>query len=123
MAPANQSENGAVPHWVLVRPDGPGRYTARAAGLPEITATAPTRAEALHRVQELLSALLASGQLVALEVPSANPVLPAFGCTDPNDPDEQAYLEELARSRREDLERTLRESDEPCSNSSSTPTT
>ena len=42
---------------------------------------------------------------------------------DPNDPNEKAYLEELARLRQEDLERTLRELDQECSNSSSTPTT
>jgi hypothetical protein len=123
MAAANQPQNGAIQHWVVVRPDPPGQYTARAAGLPDVAATAATRDEALHRVQELLSALLASGQLVPLEVRPANPLLQAFGRTDANDPHEQAYLEELARVRQEDLERTLRELDQPCSNSSSTQTT
>jgi len=65
----------------------------------------------------------AAGQLVALEVRPANPLLGAFGRTDPNDPHEQAYLKELARLRAEDLDRTIRESDQPCSNSSSTPST
>ena len=123
MAPANQSANGTIQHWVLVRSEAPGQYTARVAGLPEVAATAPTRAEALRRVQELLSALLVSGQLVALEVAPAHPALQAFGCTDPHDPNEQSYLEELARARQEDLERTLRESNTSCSSSSSTPTT
>ncbi len=120
MATANQPQNGAVPHWVVVRPEPAGQYTARVAGLPEIAATAATRDEALHRVQELLTTMLATGQLVAIAVPPANPLLDAFGRTDPNDLHEQAYLEELARSRQEDLDRTIRESDEPRSNSSST---
>jgi hypothetical protein len=42
---------------------------------------------------------------------------------DPNDPIEQEYLRELERNRREDRERTLRELDQECSDSSSTPTT
>jgi hypothetical protein len=55
-------------------------------------------------------------------VPSANPLLHFHGHLDPNDPAEKEFREELARLKREDLERTLRE-DEECSNSSSTPTT
>ena len=54
---------------------------------------------------------------------SANPLLNYRGHLDPNDPLEQEFLEELARLRREDLERTLREDDQECSSSSSTPTT
>jgi hypothetical protein len=34
-----------------------------------------------------------------------------FGHANPNDPNEQAYLRELARLRKKDLERTLREND------------
>jgi hypothetical protein len=51
-----------------------------------------------------------------------NPLLNFHGHLDPNDPAEKEFREELARIKREDLERTLRE-DEECSNSSSTPTT
>ena len=61
--------------------------------------------------------------LTEVEVPLAHPALQWFGHADPNDPDEQAYLEELKRLRQQDLERTLRELDEECSSSSSTPTT
>ena len=60
--------------------------------------------------------------LLAGEAPSANPLLHFDGHLDPNDPQVQEFVEELARRRREDLEQTLRE-DEECSNSSSTPTT
>jgi hypothetical protein len=48
--------------------------------------------------------------------------LQGSGRADPKDPNERAYLEELARLRREDLEQTLRELDQECSNSSATPT-
>jgi hypothetical protein len=58
--------------------------------------------------------------LLTSEVP--NPLLNFHGHLDPNDPAEIEFREELARLKREDLERTLRE-DEECSNSSSTPTT
>jgi hypothetical protein len=60
--------------------------------------------------------------LLGAEMPSANPLLNFQGHLDPNDPLEKEFMEELARLKREDLERTLRE-DEECSNSSSIPTT
>jgi hypothetical protein len=52
-----------------------------------------------------------------------NPLLKWAGRHDPNDPEEQEFLEILAQQRRDDLEETLRELDTGCSNSSSTPTT
>ncbi len=116
-------QNGAIQQWVIVRPEPPGQFTARALGLSDISATGQTRDEALNRVRALMADLLASGQLVAIEVPWQNPLLSWFGRADPDDPNEKAYLEELARLRNEDLERTLRELDQECSNSSSTPTT
>ena len=61
--------------------------------------------------------------LMGDEAPNANPLLNFHGHLDPNDPLEQEFVEELARLRREDLERTLREDSQECSNSSSTPTT
>jgi hypothetical protein len=60
--------------------------------------------------------------LSADKMPSANPLLHFQGHLDPNDLLEKEFVEELARLKREDLERTLRE-DEECSRSSSTPTT
>ena len=54
---------------------------------------------------------------------SANPLLNFHGHLDPNDPMEIEFMEEMARLKREDLERTLREYDQECPNSSSTPTT
>ena len=61
--------------------------------------------------------------LMADEVPSANPLLHFPGHLDPNDPLEREFVEELARRRREDLDQTLREDGQECSNSSSTATT
>jgi len=58
----------------------------------------------------------------AAEGPSPNPLLNFHGHLDPNDPSSIEFMEEMARMKREDLERTLRE-DEEWSNSSSTPTT
>jgi hypothetical protein len=115
--------NGTVEHLVRVGQERPGQFTARAAGLPDVVATAATRQEALDQVCEQLRELRRSGQLVTVEVHSENALLQAFGKVDPNNPNEQAYLEELARNRQEDLERTLREIDSECSNTSSIPTT
>ncbi len=62
-------------------------------------------------------------RLITGEVQSANPLLHFHTHLDPNDPIEQEFVRELARRRREDLEQTLREDGQECSNSSSTPTT
>jgi hypothetical protein len=121
MSAANTHQNGTVQHWVTVRPEPTGQFTAQAVGLPDVRATCATREEALVHVQKILRALLASGHLVAIDVTSENPLLNWVGA-DPNDPDEQAYLEALARDKQADLEQTLRELDQECSNSSSTPT-
>ncbi len=59
--------------------------------------------------------------LLTGEVP--NPLLNFHGHLDPNDELEKEFQEEMARLKREDLERTLREYDQECPNSSSTPTT
>ena len=112
--------------WFVVRPEPPGQFTAQAVGISELHATAATREEALRQARARLREWIRAGQLVSVEVPQENPVLRWFGHADPNDPSEQAYLEELARRKAEDLERTLREyeqEDQQCSDSSSTPTT
>src|SRR5438093_5027107 len=90
---------------ILVRPEPPGQFTAQVVGLPELQVTADSREEAVRQVEARLREWLADGRLVAVPLPVANPWLHLFGHTDPNDPEEQVYLEELARLRREDLER------------------
>jgi uracil-DNA glycosylase len=96
-------------------------------GLPELSATSANREEAIQQVRARILEWIALGQLVPVEImPRDHPVLRFRGWVDPNDPDEQAYLQELARMKAEDLERTLREyaeEDQRCSSSSSTPTT
>jgi hypothetical protein len=120
MPPANPHQNGAFHRWVTVRPEAAGQFTAQAVGLPDVRATAATREEALARVHELLRDLLVSGQVVSIGWLTENSLLQWAGRQDPNDPEEQAFLEILAEQRREDLEQTLRELDQECSNSSST---
>lgn len=111
---------------IVVRPEPPGQYTAQAVGLPEIRVTAADREEAIEQVQVTLRQWLAEGRLVVFPVPPPKPWLPGFGQVDPNNPLEQEFLQDLARFRQEDLERTLREyeqEDRECSDTSSTPTT
>lgn len=106
---SNLTPHPAVQYPVVVRTEPSGQFTAEAVGLPELRATCPERAEALNRVRLLLCQWYAAGQLVQVELGQANPYLPRLPPKDPNDPLEKAYLEELARYRREDLERTLEE--------------
>jgi hypothetical protein len=107
---------------VVVRPAPTGQHTAEVVGLPELRATAPTRDEAVRQVEVRLAEWFASGQLVAVRVPHENSPLRWFGWAK-DDPTYPAYIEELERARREDLEQTLREIDGECSGTSSTPTT
>ncbi len=125
MNPMPHAPNMASSLWIVVREEPPGQFTARVVGLPELQATAATRDEALQQLRSTLAEWITSGQLVSIDVPRENPLLRWFGHADPNDPSEQAYLEELARLKAEDSERTLREyeqEDQQCSGSSSTPT-
>ena len=64
-----------------------------------------------------------SGKIGASVISEAAPLPKRPMRKDPNDPNERAYLDALARDRREDLEKTLLELDKECSNSSSTPIT
>ena len=112
---------GAVQHWVVNRPEPSGQFTAQVVGLPELRATAATRDEAIEQVRAMLRDWVATGRLVSVEVPVANPLLHFAGHLDPNDPVEQEFMKELVRRRQEDLEQTLREDDQECSSSSSIP--
>lgn len=123
MTPTNPVRKESLYHWVVVRPEPVGQFTAQLLGLPELHATAASREEAIEQVRARIGEWMAAGQLVSIDVAAENPLLRWFGHTDPNDPDEQAYLEELARFREEDLQRRLQELDLECSSSSSTPTT
>ena len=107
---------------VVVREEPPGQFTAEAVGLPELRATALTRDDAIDQVRTLLYRWRFNGQMVLVEVPAENPLLKWRGWAK-DDPLEEEYLAELGRLKQEDYERTLRELDEECPGSSSTPTT
>jgi hypothetical protein len=123
MPPPNTMPNGNIQQWIVGRSEASGQFTAQVVGVPELRATAATRAEAIEQIRTMIRDWLASGQLMSIEVSCPNPVLHFPGHLDPNDPLEQEFIEELARQRREDLEQTLREDGQECPNSSSTPTT
>ena len=123
MAASTTIRNGSVQHWVVARPEPSGSFTAQVVGVPELVATAATREEAIERVRGLIREWVATGRLVSVEVPVTNPLLGFTGFLDPNHPIEKEFVKELARLKQEDLEQTLREYDQECSSSSSTPTT
>jgi hypothetical protein len=115
--------NGSVQQWIVGHADTSGQFTVQVVGVPELRATAATRAQAIEQIRTMLSEWLASGQLMVIEVPCPNPLLHFAGHLDPHDPLEQEFVEELARRRRKDREQMLREDGQECPNSSSTPTT
>jgi len=123
MSSASTTTDNTHSHWVVGRLEPSGQFTAQVVGVPQLRATAATRAEAIEKVRAMVSDWLASGQLIAIEVPCPNPLLHFSAHLDANDPLEQEFVEELARRRREDLEQAMREDAQKCSNSSSTPTT
>lgn len=126
MPPINTSNHESLCQWIFVRPEPEGKFTAQVLGLPELAVTAASRDEAIAQIRGRILESIALGQLVPVEIPKEHPLMRYHGWIDPNDPGEKIYLEELARLKAEDLERTLREyaeEDDQCSGSSSTPTT
>jgi hypothetical protein len=125
MQPEFMLPTALTAHLVQVRNDLPGQFTAQVPGIPELSATAPTHEQAVEQLRRVVGEWLSSGRLVALGVaPPSAPLKPPGWAKD--DQLEQEFLEELARLRQADLERTLREyeqEDRACSSSSSTPTT
>jgi hypothetical protein len=122
MISTNAHQNGNIYQWVSVRAEPAGQFTAQAIGLPDMHATAATSAEAIARVQGMVSTLIAAGQLVTIQLPIVTQQQ-SLKTWDPNDPELKEFIEILEEHAREDLENTLRELDQECSNSSSTPTT
>jgi hypothetical protein len=97
--------------WIVVRPEPAGQFTAHLLGLPELSATAANREEAIAHVRIVLEQWLDSGRLTPLAVNPA-PSLRDWPGHDPADPLEQEFLADLERFRQEDLERAMRE-DQP----------
>ncbi len=113
-------------YTVIVRPEPPGRFTARVYGIPEVCAEAETDIEAIQQAHRALEAWLASARLVSVTVPNPpaiNPLVLSAGHAK-DDADLEQYQEDIRRFKREADERFKREVDEQaCANSSSTPTT
>jgi hypothetical protein len=110
---------------VHLRQDAAGHYTAQAVGLPALAATAATRDEALDQLQSAVAEWVSSGQLVTLTIQTRAPARKPAGWA-AGDPLEQEFLEDLARQRQQDLDRTLREDeqeDQGCSGTPRAPTT
>ena len=122
MKPDTLAPNGAASPLVQVRSEPPGRFTAQAVGLPEIQATAATREEAVEGVRAVLAQWLASGRLITLAVPSPPAPQRPSGWAE-SDRLEREFVEDLARFRQEDLERTPGEDGEGDGGSPSTSST
>jgi len=105
---------------VQLQIDPAGSFTARVPGIPELSATAATREEAVGQLRHAVVEWLSSGRLASLQLSTPTvPLKPPRLAED--DPLEQEFLQELARQRQADLERTLHEyeqEDRACSNSS-----
>src|SRR5262245_20598021 len=100
MSAGTTRPNGSMQHWVAIRPEPAGQFSAQVVGVPELCAVAATRDEAIAQIRVKLSDWLASEQLVPIEVPCPHPALHFTEHLDPNDPLEQEFLEELAKHRR-----------------------
>jgi len=89
---------------VVVRLDGPGRYTAQALAVPEVKAQADSEAAAVEQVRQALADWLARGKVVRVEVPvpgTGNPWLDSFGRS-AEDPQFADYQQEVERARAAD---------------------
>jgi hypothetical protein len=106
-APVNAGD-----HLIVIRPVENGQFSAEPIGIPEIHVTAPTAQAALEEVRQKLSNW--PGQVHWVHAVSSS-VPPGAGHAR-NDPDHQAYLDEIERYRREVEARE-------CPSSSSIPTT
>ena len=85
---------------VVFRPEPEGQVTAQVVGLPEVQATAATRAEALQGVRQVLHEWLEAGRLIPLETPIENPWRRHAGWAK-NDPEYGEFLDQIHRQRQE----------------------
>jgi hypothetical protein len=54
MLPSNSVANESLHHWIVVRPQPEGQFTAQLLGLPELSATAANREQALQQIRIVL---------------------------------------------------------------------
>jgi hypothetical protein len=111
-------------HFIVVREESVGKFIAYPAGLPELTASATTRADAILAATEKMNEWYLAGNIVWMRLPGRGK---SQLVAEPDDESraymQRAYEEALEQSRREDLERTLAEYEAECRSTSSTPTT
>lgn len=108
-------------HYIVVREDAPGRFTAYPCGLPELGSEGTTRVEAVTAAARKLNDWLTDGQLVPIRLPGF--LTDTVAGAEEVDPMQRVYLDALERSRRDDLIRTLAEYALECPSMSSIPTT
>lgn len=90
-------------HRVLLRKEPTNGYIATALEWPHCQVAAPTREAALEQIQAAIVEILASAEIVALEIPT--PIIPSsyadtFGMFQA-DPTFAAFLEEVDHYRQE----------------------
>ena len=86
---------------VVVRAEGPDRFTAQPVGIPDLKAEAATEAEAVAELNRSLARWFAAAKLVRLDVAvpgGDNPWLDAFGRS-ADDPDFADFIAEIERAR------------------------
>jgi hypothetical protein len=108
---------------VQIRAEPNGLFTARLVGQSEFAATAPTREKAVDYLRAMIQQQLHEGSLMWIDVPRENPVMSRFGYLK-DDPDFEAYLEDIRKFREEMDLREQRDTDAgECPDTFLTPTT
>jgi HPt (histidine-containing phosphotransfer) domain-containing protein len=100
MLPSHNIANASLHHWLVVRPEPAGQFTAQLLGLPELAATASSREEAIEQVRARIGEWIAQERLTLAEIPSENPVMKWFGWAK-DDPEYDVFLAEMRRYREE----------------------
>ena len=102
MASVTPETQDTVLHPVIVRPESTGKFSAEPVGLPELRAEADNAEEAVAQVQRALTEWTGSVVQVPVKVPGAGVKgLLALAGHAKDDPDFDAYLDEIRRYRQE----------------------
>src|SRR5580704_15081758 len=85
MQPDVLSSSALALQLVQLRIDSTGQFTAQVPGIPELSFTAPTRAQAVEQLRRVVVEWLSSGRLVSLQVPTPTAPLkpPGWAKDDP----------------------------------------
>jgi hypothetical protein len=66
MSNAREAPPDSWLHWVVVRADPTGQFTAQVVGLPELQSTAAVKDDAVEEVRAMLADWFAAGRLVPI---------------------------------------------------------